>query len=143
MGFEIFDFGFWFRDLKFRSLYFGICVFVSYSPATGKSHYEKGSQHRACKDPGNAVYGRILRRLISVVKVRDQHRGWQVANIAGLGDEKMGDCIECALAAADMAAAARDGVLRQWPDLKGGAHVEGDRVTIWLVRAVNFACKPQ
>eukprot|EP00969_Alexandrium_andersonii_P061473 2709853-Alexandrium_andersonii.AAC.1 len=54
----------------------------------------------------------------------EQH--WAIEKLRGYGDALMGDCVEAAMAAADLAAASDLGVCRPWANLPPGSRCAGD-----------------
>ena len=91
-------------------------------------------------DPGNGVYGKIVRKLMRIQNaeaaagVERAH----VSNISPCNDESLGDLVEASLAAANAASCIQKAVPHTWPTLIGGAHAHGDLVTRWLVDTVHW-----
>ena len=98
----------------------------------------KGSPFVA--DPSNAVYAKIVRRLLNEVHptTATTLQVAQVEHIKTFNDEHLADLVEAGLAATDMADAFESNTTRSWTTLVGGAHGSGDAVTEWLVRAVYW-----
>ena len=94
-------------------------------------------------DPGNEVYGRIVRRLFmsQVAQDASEEEGARIYHISNFNDEHLGDLVEAALAAANVAACIEKGSPHEWRTLCGGAHADGDTVTRFLVRAVHWECR--
>jgi curved DNA-binding protein CbpA len=95
----------------------------------------------AVADAGNAVYSCIVRRLLQEPVSGTPEQQSRIQHIREFNDEHLADLIEANFAAADMANAFEHNTMRTWPTLCGGAHGEGDEVSVWLVRAVYWELK--
>ena len=84
-------------------------------------------------DPGNKVYSHVVRKLLEeCVALRatvPQALDDQIDHLQRMGEEKRGDCIEAALAAADHAEKKENGKPITYKDMVGGSHAKGDLPT--------------
>ena len=97
----------------------------------------------SCADPGNKAYNTLCQELLDIrpEPVLPNWCGDGYAMLKQMGQEKRGDVVECALAAADCAKAAEDHLadprqhprwVRFYSDVVGGGCGQGDRVTAWI-----------
>ena len=87
-----------------------------------------------CADPGNKTYAKVVAKLLHMckndIKAASEHIRNQIGHLAHLADEKRGDYIECALAAAMYANAVESGKsFDNSSELQGGACAESDLPT--------------
>ena len=97
----------------------------------------------ACADPGNKAYSMLCRELLGIVPHQDLPAfcGDGLARLQQYNDQRLGDVVEAALAAADCANAAEQHVadpaghpawVRAYEDVVGGGRGHGDIVTAWI-----------
>ena len=84
-------------------------------------------------DAGNRVYFNVVEELLArhktTIDLASQSLTKQIAILQGMGHEYRGDCVECALAAADYANAVQNERTFNYALLQGGAFAEGDLPT--------------
>jgi len=88
-------------------------------------------------DPSNKVYAAWVRRLLSYTQPEAED-AWRVQKISAFNEGHQGDLVEASLAAAEAAAARAQGRERSWAGLVGGGHAADDRVTPFIVAALQW-----